>query len=86
MSKINFIPRTVFRREDFSSAVGATTQFVLDREPIEGTVMVLRNGVETREGATADYSLSGKTVTIQFPMFADQTRLVVKYFFLRSEC
>lgn len=47
--------------------------------------MVLRNGVETRVGGvTADYSLSGKTVTVNFPMFAGQTNLVVKYFFFRS--
>lgn len=85
MAKINFIPRAVFQREDFSLQVGSTVQFVLERVPIEGTVMVLRNGVETREGGgTADYSLSGKTVTINFPMFAGQTNLIVKYFFFRS--
>lgn len=85
MAKINFIPRAVFQREDFSSQVGSTVEFVLERVPIEGTVMVLRNGVETREGGNAaDYSLSGKTVTVNFPMFAGQTNLVVKYFFFRS--
>ncbi len=85
MAKINYIPRVVFNREDFSSAIGTTVQFVLERTPIEGTVMVLRNGVETRAGgSTADYSLSGKTVTVNFPMFAGQTNLVVKYFFFRS--
>ncbi len=85
MAKINFIPRAVFQREDFSSQVGSTVQFVLERVPIDGTVMVLRNGVETREGgSTADYSLSGKTVTVNFPMFAGRTNLVVKYFFFRS--
>lgn len=85
MAKINYIPRAVFNREDFSSQVGSTTQFVLERVPIEGTVMVLRNGVETIEGgSSADYSLAGQTVTVNFPMFADRTSLVVKYFFQRS--
>lgn len=82
MAKINRVPQPVMKREDFSSQVGHTNQFILEREPIVDTVIVLRNGVETKEGGnTADYSLSNKTVTINFPMFANKTSLVVTYFY-----
>jgi len=85
MAKINFIPRSKLQREDFSVLIdGNTTQFVLKNEPEPGTVMVLRNGVETREGSMKDYTLSGKTVDVRFPTFQDRTKLVVKYFRLSS--
>ena len=87
MVAINHVPGLVFERDDFTSQIdGSTTQFVLKREPVLNTVMVLRNGVETREGSNEDYTFSGKTVTIRFPMFVGRTSLVIKYFFIRGEC
>ena len=87
MARINYQPGLVFCRQDITDQVLANSGLaVLDDEPVEGTEQVLRNGVETRAGNTRDYTISGKSVTIRFPVFSGRTKVVVKYFCRRGGC
>jgi len=55
----------VFNEVPGGDVDGTNTDFTLADAPVEGTVIVHRNGVRQRPGAGNDYTITGGTITFE---------------------
>ena len=78
--KILVLDQLTPHKDDFSSQLDGRTDFELSYEPITETFKLIWNGLILKAGSNNDFIISGRTITINFNTFSDNS-LVAEYFY-----